>query len=444
MRSSRYWAALSLLVVVAGCGPSELELESAHVHLRYLASSPPCPATVEYLSSVAEEQARFLGLPLPASPIIYHYRSNIQDACGDRFGCYHADTGEIFAQAPTSAHELAHALAGASIRGLPAFFSEGLAVALGESWFWQPPDYSGGEAQLLARFDFSAVAYATAGDFVSYLLTAHGSASLIAFLQSIADSPSQAQIDAAFQATYGDTFADEVAARLAAPRAFTESRLWLPECVTPAAAWTGTVAASLPLSCDGGGIGPDAKGAVMRQVTADIPVAGAFALDLETTPAVEVGFHRCTTDGGFRSPLGAPGAANTHARVALELDPGRYSIEGSVDAGSSAPFDVSLAPATDIGTTCAALTPVMLDPTVTDIYAAPASGTLLDEFRVAAPVHRNAFGQSAAVDLCEGTCMESGCPAVAPSAALLDPASTFALAVQAMGANAFGGLHLTP
>ncbi|HXK12583.1 MAG TPA: hypothetical protein VMT70_23305 [Vicinamibacteria bacterium] len=113
-------------------------------------------------------------------------------------------------------HELVHAAAGRN--GVaPAFFAEGLAVALSSGGRWNGRDVDAvarGAAAAGVRIEplldqfgdvDPALEYCLAGSFVAFLLETEGIEPMVAFLRGCGSSP--ARFERAFRAAYGCTFA---------------------------------------------------------------------------------------------------------------------------------------------------------------------------------------------------------------------------------------------
>ncbi len=143
-------------------------------------------------------------------------------------------------------HELVHAAAG-RIGMPPAFFAEGLAVALSSGGRWHGRDVDAvalgaivAGVRLEPLFDrFGAdpeLDYALAGSFVAFLLDTHGIETMVEFLERCGPSP--AAFEQSFRAAYGRTVANASLAWEARLRAQSGGASWA---WSDASTWPGSL-----------------------------------------------------------------------------------------------------------------------------------------------------------------------------------------------------------
>jgi len=263
-----------------------------HVYFTAPGDRVVCGGTVPWLDDVAEAQAGALGLTVTRR-IDYAWQPDELGCPPGAGGCTDEDRVAIRALYPDMAHELAHAVLGMNGVRAPSFFDEGNAVALDAD---QGGLIAAPTDAWLAATPIPFDAYASAGDFASYLIDTRGPERWLALLRATRRGDRAATIRAAFADVYAEDLDDAVAERaLAQPRV-----LGVPACMGPSVPWIGdTARAEVRVDCDTG-VGPHESRALgspptaRRTVIFDVPADGRYTISVE---------------GGVALPLpcGAPG-----------------------------------------------------------------------------------------------------------------------------------------
>lgn len=433
---------------LAACGPSSSESVSPPVHLRYTSTDVPCAGSAAYLAAVARSQAAFLDVPLPADIEFVYQPSGASFPCpAEATACYSPRANQIWSHDAINEHELVHAILYPLFGDGVPLLREGVAVALGGD-DPGPSDYTISPSELITAWNGSPTEYATAGDFVSWLLSSYGAAAFTSVYASATLGSSLQQVDDAFTATYGSSFSTMYSQRAASAARFSEDRLRLPECAASAIPWTEPQwRATVELDCRQTGAGPTPDGVVFRRNTFDLPAAAVLSFsiaDLRSDGVRFVHVGDCASPASyFDYALPSPAIASMYAKnplIAAPLNGGRHFISFVADRQTTTTFDVLAAAQTFAGASCSSLSPVDLDGSVGGLYAAPLpdGSSLFALFRSAQPRTARAYAEGTPTSLCVGACDLSSCTRLSTG----DPVSLSAGQVYTMvwNATAPGGL----
>jgi hypothetical protein len=452
-------------MVVAGalflcaCSDPESFIDASPIRLYYRSGAQVCRGSANHLADVARRQAQFLGLPLP-SRIDYHYvPTTTKLPCAvEAVGCYDFGSGEIWSWAPDQVHELVHAIVNHTYSYVVAFFNEGVAVALGGDNYG-PPSYSL-VPSAIENWTGSAEDYATAGDFVSYLLAQYGPQKLNALFKRIANTPQQlAEVSSAFEAVYGRSLSQAVAERRSSTLSLGEDRLMLPECGGDAAPWSASLSIDPIVACDSNGIGPTSRGDVFRYAAFDIVTDGFYEITPTAAPpgTRSIWLQQCGAADHFAyffsdsppNPFFSGSGPVVFARLSASRSFARFTRSPPPSVAGAAAFSIAVQPTSAAGADCGTHTPRLIDRSVGGVYVAPRQDNIpmLVAFQLDSDRMATGYSENAPIWLCAGMCAVDGtCTNITPTGAFtpisfpLKAGVTYTLVAQTPNSAAIGGV----
>lgn len=336
-----------LALGLAACGDDvaavdDIVIPGEHLDFWYGAANPNpvCGGTPAWLDGYVAREAAYLGLPIDAPRIEYHYRprGTPLPCPGGAQGCTYLDTGDIYAQPPDFLHEVSHAVL--ATRGVhPAsFFDEGLATAMsGPEDPDGPISYDVELDPLLSAEQLPFDAYTTAADFTSYLLTTRGTALFVELMRRTHKGDSARAVRAAFTDVYGETIDDAIAERRADPIVFAEGRINFPMCSLDPAPGN-TIDATLDCDVDDGPIYGSYPSMFRAFASFDVPVAGDYTFGGQTGPLAVAILYSCEGRVQRAFVRGGP------AQMQVTLPAGRLYVEMSTYVANPSEIHVGLAP----------------------------------------------------------------------------------------------------
>jgi hypothetical protein len=277
--------------------PPEVVREAGNVRFYEVeGATPACAGSAPYLDRAAAAVSDSLGLPIQGS-LNYHYRPDETElpCVDDDLGCANSNTAEMWARAPDEVHEVVHAiLAQHHLNAGVPFFIEGLAHALGNrEWSDRPLSAGLDLEQLLAAKRLDDDQRKDAALVATYLLRNFGPARFIELARKTSTDPAPEDTRRAFRDSYGTDLTQVIADIQAAGSL--PNHLAVSECAAP----TMEPVTSLPLTCEGNGIGAvpatDPPTTYLRR-RLPLDAAGAWTLRLsagESTPLMFFGLWDC-------------------------------------------------------------------------------------------------------------------------------------------------------
>lgn len=290
--------AIIALGLGASCkAPPEVMHQSGNVRFYEVEGATlACAGSAPYLDRAASAVSGYLELPIQG-PLKYHYWPGETElpCVDDATGCANSETAEMWARAPDEVHEVVHAiLAQHHLNAGVPFFIEGLAHALGNrEWSDRALSAELDVEQVLAAERLDDGERKDAALVVTYLLRNFGPTRFIDFARNISAAPAPQDTQLAFRESYG-TDLIQLIADLRAVGSL-PNHLAVSECAAP----TMERVTSLPLSCEGSGIGavPGTNPAatyLRRRLPLDAP--GAWTLRVsagESAPMMFFGLWDC-------------------------------------------------------------------------------------------------------------------------------------------------------
>jgi hypothetical protein len=456
-------SAVVLAIAVAGCSsdasPSrpEVTLEGTAVRLVYHPDWPPCAGTLKRLDETAQRQSRALGLAVPGK-ITYRFERRPEDTpCGlgpGGGGCSQGSS-TVWATLPELSHEMVHAIVIPDMGSFSvSFFDEGLAVALGGPDLADTAAYATPDATLFGAAPLAQNLYATAGDFVSFLLTRYGTDKMRELLPSVKRGTPAADVDAALARVYGKGFRALVDERTSSGLVFGDSRLGVPECglgltePAPPSAIGFHEDVAVTCSADAIGVADPDIGAAWQYTTVDVPDDGVYRLSTRATADGSVTFRHCVAGEDVVFDTVPVTAAATPVRgrsvvVHAALRAGRHSFRVRGSARDTTTFSLAL-DRTPTSPTCA--DGETLDPSLDGIYVAPRAGAgdVAASFRVAEARRATAVLDGATLRICTSGCNSSCTSLPLRSKAALAPGVTYTLVASAPTGRGAAGLAFDP
>lgn len=353
MGGSAGWVGGAGLLLLAGCGLPDVDLEGAHVRLAMESGLTPCGDATGHMDRFVELVAAELGVSPPTGDdrVVYYWLHAgdfaARNLCGEgAAGC--ADSDTIYANSFPIDHELVHSLT-ARFGSMPLFFAEGLAVA------YQLPAPGYEDDAALADISIAEAIearegthleyelYALAGAFVAFLIEREGVDAAVGAISEMGWLNSSSAVSDVLAAELGASL-DELAAEFEATRRRCSPsgyRRKLFECSAPEIAWDGALwAGHRTMDCDMDDvIGPFASDTLASYRTITVPADAMYELTVigDSAPgsgqsANAVTLLRCGgCDGHIEETISAG-----EASVRLPLTAGRYSLRftGPVGAAS--------------------------------------------------------------------------------------------------------------
>lgn len=351
MKAARTARVTLLVAALSGCEREpEVELPEVELHGEYVSmgidgDAEPCGGTLPWMDGHVEALGALFGRSVDDVHVDYYWLTtdSVTQLCGaDAYAC--APPGEVYSAGPLVEHELVHAVLESWVGQGERFFSEGLAVALGDYIFESyPVDGIDRIPEMLGRDRSIDIDYPLAGAFVNELIEVHGASAMLAFYGATSRSDTGAKVATLFEDSFGvpiDAALDTFASRAGG------CTMLLPACSQPPLPWDGDAwSHDVEIACTDDALGPDSGptaegGKPWRWVSFDIDAPGAYRLELDAS-AYPLFAHHCGPCGERHESVsfGVLGEAEP-----VELAAGRYVIRLSGSSGYDRSFSLRVSP----------------------------------------------------------------------------------------------------
>jgi len=330
--------------VLVGCTEETPTAESQHIRLFVDPAQVSCDRKVQdglnFLESSAVATANFLGVELDGQ-IDYHWMPDWpgDSPCPDTsLGC--ESGGDAWGKFPL-AHEIVHAVEFRHFGyNAVSFFTEGLAVAIGDYPYPDAVPVTVDFDVVLAQSAIETGDYQRAGELTSYLLAAYGPEKYLAFVGRIERGTSVASVRAAFVAVYGMSLEAMNDQRVASGWSF-GGTLAVAACAAfPVLDWNNGVHHSVTFDCE----------EAPFDAMVDVPETGEYRLDMSSSAsATNVDVRNCTFGYGAEAPYAGYGVGSyqrLHETALSHLRKGRYRVSAYAVNGVTASLDLTPDPST--------------------------------------------------------------------------------------------------
>lgn len=309
--------------------------------------APPdlvCAGTFEHL----DRRAAHLSELFRVDPAVVEYTwapgQTILNHCeGLSTGC--SKDQQVFSPRVAHEHELFHALRDSAHRGL----EEGMAVAFGDDRNLERPDV---EDVSLTLYDIdedhppTGEHYHQLGHFVSFIATKYGIDALVDLDEASSRSDGFGELERTIVDTLGDPLPDVV----------TEYNVTYPQCEVPEFRYDGYECGSegimfpelpgfdmtltIPVTCEDEGTVGSFVGGLFKRVRVDIPVRGAYAIEITVPERTIQPYWRFGPCGmGCLVEFAAP---ESLVQTLPCVEPGSYTLRVGLDASTPGDFEVKL------------------------------------------------------------------------------------------------------